>query len=82
MSQIAPGDTTLGGETSIAKRSLAVRGHRTSISLEAAFWRQLNHVAKARSLSLSALVGQIDAARGPANLSSAIRVFILQTLVQ
>ncbi len=60
------------------KRSLTVAGHRTSLALEAAFWRRLEVLAAARGVSLSALVAEIDAARGEANLSSALRVFALE----
>jgi predicted DNA-binding ribbon-helix-helix protein len=63
----------------IVKHSLAIAGHRTSISLERAFWDRLNAVAAARGMSLAALVAEIDAGRGGANLSSAIRVFVLQS---
>jgi predicted DNA-binding ribbon-helix-helix protein len=62
----------------VLKRSLAIAGHRTSISLEDAFWRRLRALAAARGLSVNALAGEIDAARGVANLSSAIRVFVLE----
>lgn len=60
------------------KRSISIRGHRTSISLETAFWTRLKRLAEARGQSLSATVADIDAARGEANLSSAIRVAILE----
>jgi predicted DNA-binding ribbon-helix-helix protein len=60
------------------KRSLTIAGHRTSLSLETAFWRRLEALAAARGVSLSALVAEIDAARGDANLSSALRVFALE----
>jgi len=62
------------------KRSVVLAGHRTSISLEAEFWLALRDVARARGSSINALVAAIDAGRGaagPANLSSALRVFIL-----
>jgi predicted DNA-binding ribbon-helix-helix protein len=62
---------------SIVKRSLSVAGHRTSVSLEAAFWERLRREAARRGVSTAALVAEIDAARGAANLSSAIRVFVL-----
>jgi predicted DNA-binding ribbon-helix-helix protein len=69
--------------TAISKHSLTVAGHRTSISLEQAFWDKLRDIANARGLSLAALIGEIDAGRGAANLSSAIRVFVLaQALAQ
>lgn len=61
----------------LKKRSLAIAGHRTSISLEEAFWTALKALAARRGLSLAALVGEIDAARGDANLSSALRVALL-----
>jgi predicted DNA-binding ribbon-helix-helix protein len=65
--------------TAFVKRSLSIAGHRTSLSLEAAFWRALESVAAARGLSLSALVAHVDAGRGEANLSSALRVFALES---
>ena len=65
-----------GDPTAIAKHSLLIAGHRTSISLETAFWEALKSEAVARTMSLAALVADIDAARGEANLSSAIRVHL------
>lgn len=65
--------------TRIRKRSLDIAGHRTSISLEDAFWDALREIAAAQGLSLAGLVAQVDAARDGANLSSAIRVFVLET---
>jgi predicted DNA-binding ribbon-helix-helix protein len=59
------------------KRSFTIRGHRTSISLEAAFWDALKEIAADEGASLAALVGRIDATRGDTNLSSAVRVFVL-----
>lgn len=69
-----------GGE--IVKRSLVIAGHRTSISLEDTFWRALKALAARRSQSINALVAEIDADRGAANLSSAIRVFLFETRTQ
>jgi predicted DNA-binding ribbon-helix-helix protein len=63
----------------IVKHSLAIAGHRTSISLENAFWEGLKSIAAEHGVSLAALVGSIDAGRGNANLSSAIRVFVLKS---
>lgn len=60
------------------KHSLVIAGHRTSISLESAFWDALRALAAARGLSIAALVAEIDATRGEANLSSALRVHVLQ----
>ncbi|HLW92454.1 MAG TPA: ribbon-helix-helix domain-containing protein [Roseiarcus sp.] len=67
-------------QTRIIKRSLAIAGHRTSVSLEEAFWRELKALAARRGQQVSALVAEVDAARREANLSSAIRVFLLETL--
>jgi len=66
--------------TRLAKHSLVIAGHRTSISLEDAFWDGLKAIAAEDRRSLASLVAQIDAARGEANLSSAIRVFVLASL--
>ncbi|MGP8232186.1 MAG: ribbon-helix-helix domain-containing protein [Methylovirgula sp.] len=66
--------------SAIAKHSLTIAGHRTSISLESAFWDALRDIARARGLPLAALIGEIDAGRGTANLSSAIRVYVLTRL--
>jgi predicted DNA-binding ribbon-helix-helix protein len=65
-------------DTRISKRSLVVSGHRTSISLENIFWEALKREATARNLSIARLVGAIDAVRGEANLSSAIRVHLFR----
>jgi predicted DNA-binding ribbon-helix-helix protein len=62
----------------VVKRSLVIAGHRTSVSLEDAFWRRLRSIATERGLSLNRLAAIIDASRGGANLSSAIRVFVLE----
>ncbi len=66
-------------EARVVKRSLVVAGHRTSVSLEDAFWRRLQGIAAGRGLSVNALVAAIDASRGAANLSSALRVYVLET---
>ena len=63
----------------IAKHSLLIAGHRTSISLEHAFWSALRGLAADRGQSVAALVAMIDAGRGDANLSSTIRVYLLET---
>ncbi len=64
--------------TTIVKRSLVVAGHATSVSLEDAFWVRLKRLAAARGLSVASLVAAIDEGRGRANLSSAIRVHLLE----
>ena len=67
--------------TGIVKRSVAIAGHRTSVSLEEPFWDVLREIADRDSISIQALIGRIDAKRGEQNLSSAIRVFILSSLL-
>ncbi len=62
------------------KRSLTLRGHRTSVSLEDAFWTEFRRIARARGVALNALAADIDAARGDVGLASAIRVFVLNEL--
>jgi len=63
------------------KRSFTIGGHQTSIALEDAFWSELAALAEARRLSLSALVAEIDNARGESgNLASALRLHVLETL--
>jgi len=61
------------------KHSLTLRGHRTSVSLEAAFWQAFRDIAADRGLALNALAIQIDEAReADEGLASAIRVFVLR----
>jgi len=59
------------------KRSIAIAGHKTSVSLERAFWEALRRLAAEDGSSLAALVAKVDAGRGAANLSSALRVYAL-----
>lgn len=61
----------------LRKRSFSIAGHRTSVALEAEFWAVLESEAQEKSLSLAALVGQVDSGRGVRNLASALRVHIL-----
>jgi predicted DNA-binding ribbon-helix-helix protein len=61
----------------VVKRSIVVSGHKTSVSLEDAFWNALKEIAGARKVTLSDLVAAIDAERQHENLSSAIRLFVL-----
>ena len=65
------------GASAVAKRSVLIAGHYTSISLEEAFWDALKAIAAERKLSLTALITEIDGGRTGENLSSAIRVFVL-----
>ena len=65
----------------VIKRSVTIAGHRTSVSLEAAFWEALKEIANGAGISVNQLVTRIDAAGGetaPRNLSSAIRVHVLR----
>jgi predicted DNA-binding ribbon-helix-helix protein len=61
----------------VVKRSIVIAGHKTSVSLEDAFWKALKDIAIARQITLSDLVASIDAERQHGNLSSAIRLFVL-----
>jgi len=62
----------------VAKRSISIAGHRTSISVEAPFWEGLAEIARARSLSVAALIAEIDRDRSAGtNLSSAVRLHVL-----
>jgi predicted DNA-binding ribbon-helix-helix protein len=61
----------------VVKRSIVIGGHKTSVSLEDAFWRGLKDIAVSRHVTLSDLVGSIDTERKHGNLSSAIRLFVL-----
>jgi predicted DNA-binding ribbon-helix-helix protein len=61
----------------VVKRSIVIASHKTSVSLEDAFWKGLKDIAIARQITLSDLVASIDAERQHGNLSSAIRLFVL-----
>ena len=61
----------------VVKRSIVLAGHKTSVSLEDAFWEGLKEIAKTRRKTLSDLVGSIDTDRKHGNLSSALRLFVL-----
>jgi predicted DNA-binding ribbon-helix-helix protein len=61
----------------VVKRSIVIGGHKTSVSLEDAFWRGLKDIAVSRHVTLSDLVGSIDTERKHGNLSSAIRLVVL-----
>jgi predicted DNA-binding ribbon-helix-helix protein len=61
----------------VSKRSIVIAGHKTSVSLEDEFWNSLKEIAGERGMTLAALVAAIDRNRHHANLSSAIRLFVL-----
>jgi predicted DNA-binding ribbon-helix-helix protein len=71
-------ETKTAAPARMAKRSISIAGHRTSLSLEDAFWSALKEIAQQRGVSLAGLVREVDAARSGANLSSALRVFVLE----
>jgi len=61
----------------VVKRSIVVAGHKTSVSLEEAFWNGMKEISGLRNMTLSELVREIDSNRQQGNLSSAIRLFVL-----
>lgn len=65
----------------LTKRSVTIAGHRTSVSLEPLFWDKLKEQADTEGLSMNALITRIDSTR-ETNLSSALRVYILQKYVE
>jgi predicted DNA-binding ribbon-helix-helix protein len=65
-------------KSKVVKRSVVIAGHKTSVSLEEAFWRGLKDIAVERRATLSDLVGTIDSERQHGNLSSALRLFVLE----
>lgn len=64
-------------KSQVVKRSIVIAGHKTSVSLEDAFWKGLKEIAGSREVTLSDLVSSIDSERQHGNLSSAIRLFVL-----
>ncbi len=65
-------------KSTIVKRSIVIDGHKTSVSLEDAFWGGLREIAHAHGTTLSQTVAEIDETRQHGNLSSAIRLFVLE----
>jgi predicted DNA-binding ribbon-helix-helix protein len=61
----------------VVKRSIVIAGHKTSVSLEEAFWQALKDIAGERRMTLSEVVAAIDSERRHGNLSSALRLFVL-----
>jgi predicted DNA-binding ribbon-helix-helix protein len=61
----------------VVKRSIVIEGHKTSVSLEDAFWKGLKQIAAGNGATLSGLVASIDAKRQQGNLSSALRLYVL-----
>jgi predicted DNA-binding ribbon-helix-helix protein len=65
-------------KSAVIKRSVVVSRHKTSISLEDAFWRDLRDIARAQGSTISELIEEIEGSRQYGNLSSAIRLFVLE----
>ena len=64
-------------KSQVVKRSIVIASHKTSVSLEDAFWTGMKEIASSRAMTLSELVDLIDKVRSHGNLSSAIRLFVL-----
>lgn len=81
MDQTRRNGKTTGLNMRNVKRSINILGHATSITLEDAFWDELKTIAKQQKISLSVLIAKIDKQRPEEqNLSSAIRVYVLESL--
>ncbi len=65
-------------EFAVVKRSVVIDGHKTSVSLEDAFWTSLKDIASRQGITLSMQISSIDEKRRTSNLSSAIRLFVLE----
>jgi predicted DNA-binding ribbon-helix-helix protein len=62
----------------VVKRSVVIDGHKTSVSLEDQFWNDLKEIAYVQRMTLSKMIGEIDKVRQHSNLSSALRLFVLE----
>lgn len=69
-------------KSTITKRSVVIAGHKTSVSLEEPFWNAVRDITEARATTVSVLLHEIDSSRTNANLSSAVRVFVLEYIRQ
>lgn len=63
------------------KRSLTLVGHRTSVSLEDIFWKEFKRISDEKKQTINGLAAEIDANRGDIGLASAIRVFVLESII-
>ena len=66
------------GKSAVTKRSVVIGVHKTSVSLEEPFWTEVRAIATAEQITVSSLLRRIDRERSNANLSSAIRVYVLE----
>ena len=78
---VAPADVRMGLPL-LEKRSVSLAGHRTSVALEPEYWAVVERLAGERSLSVSGFVGLVDRTRGGRNLASALRVAVLNALLE
>ena len=69
-------------KSAVTKRSIVIAGHKASISLEDAFWNALKTIAAERNLKVSQLLAAIDTQRQTGNLSSALRLFVLNHAIE
>jgi predicted DNA-binding ribbon-helix-helix protein len=67
-------------KSAVTKRSVVIGGHKTSVSLEEPFWSEVRAIAEAEQITVSNLLRRIDRERTNANLSSAIRVYVLENV--
>ena len=67
-------------KSAVTKRSVVIGGHKTSVSLEDPFWTEVRAIADAEKMTVSSLLRRIDRERSNANLSSAIRVYVLENV--
>ena len=65
-------------KSAVTKRSVVIGGHKTSVSLEEPFWSEVRAIADSEQITVSNLLRRIDRERSNANLSSAIRVYVLE----
>jgi predicted DNA-binding ribbon-helix-helix protein len=65
-------------KSAVTKRSVVIGGHKTSVSLEEPFWTEVRAIAAGEQITVSSLLRRIDRERSNANLSSAIRVYVLE----
>jgi len=68
-------------KSTIIKRSIVIAGHKTSVSLEEPFWQELSAIAAERDMTLSKLVSKIASDREYGNVSSAVRLFVLNSFI-
>jgi predicted DNA-binding ribbon-helix-helix protein len=65
-------------DSTVLKRSVVINHHKTSVSLEDAFWKAIKSIAAGRNMTLSDLVAAVDSERRQGNLSSALRLYVLE----